>query len=496
MSSQGYQAQGPGDSTRLSLGEAGSIRQKAADNAKVAFSKLPSEVSRDCANGDTITELTKAVSLKCGSLKKRKLVKRFKQSSAWLVNFSNVVDVIVQTQAGIACPIWAPLKFVLQLSEYHSEVVEHITALVETISSGLARFSIYEELNDDPVLQAALINIYTCVIEFSSYVIQYLSRGRVRKLFGIVATHLRRDLAAFNQRLQKLSQDADNAAIATELLRASRARQEEGRRKVEELRIKIINWLRSSTQEEVLEQFVQEQLPGTCEWIWHHPSFIEWQQSQDTNRLLQVSGKHGCGKSVLASSVTRIAQACGEQLLFFSFSSMDAARQTHTDLARSFLCQLLQNSSDKSLDIMQKVMLRNRSSSSDLWNAFTQISSQHPMIWIIDGLDECKNSSSESYALITSLLASHQKFRVAVFGRPSAFEAFAASIAIEITTELTTSDIEAYIQHGIIRCRSLGSAGNEIQTLTQHTLQTQSDGMFLWVKFAFHDLKNPRLTPS
>jgi hypothetical protein len=62
--------------------------------------------------------MVKALKSKYDSHRRRKrfaLAQKFEQYTQWLQNFSGVVDVVVQTQAGIGCPIWAPVKFVLQV---------------------------------------------------------------------------------------------------------------------------------------------------------------------------------------------------------------------------------------------------------------------------------------------------------------------------------------------------------------------------------------------
>lgn len=49
---------------------------------------------------------------------KRKSIKilgKLQQYTTWLQNIERVVDVAVQTQAGIACPLWAPIKLVLKV---------------------------------------------------------------------------------------------------------------------------------------------------------------------------------------------------------------------------------------------------------------------------------------------------------------------------------------------------------------------------------------------
>lgn len=41
---------------------------------------------------------------------------RFQRYTQWLQNISSVVDIAVQSQAGILCPLWAPVKYILQVS--------------------------------------------------------------------------------------------------------------------------------------------------------------------------------------------------------------------------------------------------------------------------------------------------------------------------------------------------------------------------------------------
>ena len=43
------------------------------------------------------------------------VAQKFEKYTMWLQNFSGVIDVVAQTQAGIGCPVWAPVKFVLQV---------------------------------------------------------------------------------------------------------------------------------------------------------------------------------------------------------------------------------------------------------------------------------------------------------------------------------------------------------------------------------------------
>jgi hypothetical protein len=48
--------------------------------------------------------------------------------------------------------------------------------MMQTIKEDLPRFEIYEQLNSDPILRVALLNIFTDVVEFSVKAYQYFGR--------------------------------------------------------------------------------------------------------------------------------------------------------------------------------------------------------------------------------------------------------------------------------------------------------------------------------
>lgn len=108
------------DSNHLSTDEK-SLQQQAIEKARSSISKLPKEdvAFRKCASSkDGVTELIQALKTRYESHDKKRsvLVKKFHEYSAWLRNFSNVIDIAVQSQANFGCPIWAPLRFVLEVS--------------------------------------------------------------------------------------------------------------------------------------------------------------------------------------------------------------------------------------------------------------------------------------------------------------------------------------------------------------------------------------------
>jgi hypothetical protein len=97
------------------------MQQQAIQKVKSSFSKLPTENSlfQQCASSkDGVADMILALNKRYGSRGKKMtgLVKKFHQYTEWLRNFAAVIDIAVQTQAGIGCPVWAPLRFVLEVS--------------------------------------------------------------------------------------------------------------------------------------------------------------------------------------------------------------------------------------------------------------------------------------------------------------------------------------------------------------------------------------------
>jgi len=90
-------------------------------------------VFQDCVqNQDTIVNVVEAVTLKYTMYKRKRstrILERFQKYTVWLQNMSSAIDIAVQTQAGIACPVWTPIKFVLRVN-----TIASLTACMLTLA--------------------------------------------------------------------------------------------------------------------------------------------------------------------------------------------------------------------------------------------------------------------------------------------------------------------------------------------------------------------------
>lgn len=97
------------------------LQDEAINRAKAAYAKLPNGneiLSRCRASSNPIDELVKQLEEKHQQRKSKKLSRLlhcFYRNTAVLHNYSKIIDVVVQTEAGLGCPIWAPVKFILEV---------------------------------------------------------------------------------------------------------------------------------------------------------------------------------------------------------------------------------------------------------------------------------------------------------------------------------------------------------------------------------------------
>jgi len=106
-----------------------SLQLQAIERARESFARLPKDhaIFIQCLQGnETISDVLTAVSRRHQSYSRKKssrALQNFQQYTTWLRSMSDAVDIVVQTQAGIGCPLWAPIKFVLKVGNLFTSVI-------------------------------------------------------------------------------------------------------------------------------------------------------------------------------------------------------------------------------------------------------------------------------------------------------------------------------------------------------------------------------------
>ena len=316
------------------------------------------------------------------------------------------------------------------------------------------------------------------------------------RLTQTVVRSFDRDVGAVIARLERHARVADQTAVATEMLGASQFRREADRRQHEELRIECERWLKPSDVKHIHFHQVQAKLDGTCEWITSNALFEHWvgpQCSTIQDRLLVISGTHGCGKSILASSIVARLEKDQQHPLFFAFSSSDGNRQTSENLIRTLLWQLLhQTDKRECVETVHRLRLRGQPSVSELWGAFGRMVPllAKPIYCIIDGIDECIDYNDTLFAKFKQILDTCSSLRILLLGRSHVFQSRSGSCgftAIEITPATLNQDIEAVITNEIAKSQILSLP--EFRETVYESLKGKSEGMFLWVRLMVDDLR-------
>lgn len=125
------------------------------------------------------------------------------------------------------------------------------------------------------------------------------------------------------------------------------------------LRLELSNLLRPCDH-----NFIPQNLRGTCEWIWTHPTFSRWVTvgatglENLTDRMVCIYGTKGCGKSVLAASIIRHLEAQGKVASLFSFWAVRGSQRKLIDFLRTHLWHLLQHVSDEDLHAIYTPLMR------------------------------------------------------------------------------------------------------------------------------------------
>ena len=316
------------------------------------------------------------------------------------------------------------------------------------------------------------------------------------RLLKIIVRSFDQDIGVVIARLERHARIADQTAVATELLRAAEFRKETERRQHEESKVQCERWLKPSDIKHIHLHQVRARLDGTCDWITSNGVFKRWIKpgcSTTKDRLLVVSGTHGCGKSVLASSIVVRLEQDKQHTLFFAFSSSDGSRQTSENLIRTLSWQLLHATTTKeSVNTINRLRLDGQPTVSELWKAFECIVSSlaKPVYCIIDGIDECIDFNHVVFMKIVHTLGICPNLRILLLGRPHVTQAHSDNPdfgTIDITSTLLNQDIEAFINDEIAKSDILSLP--ELRENIFKTLKDKSDGMFLWVRLMVDDLR-------
>lgn len=317
------------------------------------------------------------------------------------------------------------------------------------------------------------------------------------RLVRTVCQNFDQDLKSIISRLERHARTADQTAVATELLQAAEFRAEARAKDERELFSQCEKKLRPADVENIHQQRISSRLDSTCDWILSNDTYKSWYDPvsvTSSDRILQISGMHGCGKSILASFIVSSLNQKKKSTLYFPFATSDPQRRTVENFVRNTLWQMLkQYPTVTTTHQTCKKICESRLSTSELWHTLsrTVASATHPIYLILDAIDECAHSEQLLQHLF-QMVAECANLRVLLLGRPHILESLSLPLGwikqkIEINMALVGEDVLRFAKNQVE-----GSAiiqRPDLQARVIDAIMEKADTMFLWVQLMIDDLR-------
>ncbi|CEO59836.1 hypothetical protein PMG11_04490 [Penicillium brasilianum] len=426
-----------------------------------------------------------------------------------LKRFESAIDVVVQVNAGIASPIWGPLRVALTIAAQHLATLETLVIIVDKIAHSVQRYENLKTLfaEHDGVRDAVgrlyceLLRLCACISKYETSRIRYILNP-FGKEFDAVSTAI--DQRALDVERAAQAAHFEESKVAREILLAETQEQDARRLRC---------WLGPACVEDDLQRRGLEYLQGSGDWILQAEGFKKWYSSPishvstGTNcsppsiaseSMLQVIGRPGSGKSILAAYlVNHLSQA--ERVGYFFFDKQDSERNMMIHAARTILAQLL-NFYPEFTDMLMPVYKQSGRVVADSLTEVTkmlkqvlgQLSSRPDAQFhyiVLDGIDECEDWQASNGHFLGSL-PKNGSFKRVLFSRvPSA--SLSSNVPsmdpLIVTMESNQNgDIRAYAEARVQKMVHIADTDLGLQVVSRTA--EQADGLWLYARLLLDEI--------
>ncbi|UQC89843.1 pfs domain-containing protein [Colletotrichum lupini] len=513
---------------------------------------------------DYVSDLTRAVQNTTNSSKVSRLSRKMKPVYALVKSVAPLVASADQASpfppslviGGITCILSASNR----VDDYQSKVIEKMEGMVDEIDS-INQYRREGIFQDDPGIKACELNLATDIFQFCVRVapIFFDEKGRERNglsvalkmqlkdfdiKFGDIMAHFKQHLRALENRrglinnrwikethfgvkemgllMEQNSQDKKGAM--EEKLRQQKQDEdiERGEASSSILQLLYTDYLAAQRRKEFLDwlPFIDfgefhdnafdRSVDGTGEWLTKNNNYKAWSDSSSSS-MLWIRGKHGSGKSHLASCIIEkllleAKTAPGNAVAFvYCTTTQSKTEMTLNNLLGSLLrqiCRQLPPSRDVK-DLISKDDYSSKDSPrrSDLKSGILKaISACQASSIIVDGLDECSKLNDSHFKEFCDFIASLVEksgavTKVIVLSRPNYGEIDKImgniSHVIDVDTGANHDDIERFVSQTISEINSEPSQ-EEPQDFEEikSKLVNNASGMFLYVRLKVRDFED------
>lgn len=243
----------------------------------------------------------------------------------------------------------------------------------------------------------------------------------------------------------------------------------------------------------------------TCSWFITRPNYQRWRNigedyeatNADLRDMILIEAEPGAGKSVLAAQVINDLRALNCGCSYFFFDAQDRQKSSLNCLLRSLAFQMALLSPgvrQSLLDLQQQGIVVRDHDDKYVWrklftNCILQVSSERPHYWVIDGLDECQQSTHLLQILLKT--ASDSRPRIFMTSRPDAGIRYELSLYQGRVSRLSLSHLDThdsittYVDARISRLRLRTM---EERAKVAEVILHNAEGSYLWVKLVLDNI--------
>ncbi|KAI0190964.1 hypothetical protein EV127DRAFT_480767 [Xylaria flabelliformis] len=239
-------------------------------------------------------------------------------------------------------------------------------------------------------------------------------------------------------------------------------------------------------------------LPGSCRWLIQKETFQQWRNAL-ASKIFWLRGRPGAGKTILASHVIVHLQELGLDCCYFFFKHGDEEKDNVNALLRSIawqiavihpeaftaILQVTNSWKEAPVDKIDHILAWRR-----IFNdAILKVKLKRPQYWVIDAVDECKDSSELMFFLRKAqeiwplcILATSREGIEAYLSNTDPLMEVTAETILEDNKPDIASFLSANLHH------LPGATIDAKQNISDRILQN-SRGCFLWVNLVLKEFR-------